>query len=129
MGALAIGGAAQLGALPLLAGFAGAAGAAIYITHHVRTARQRKITFPTVPSVPRVSALDFVLPEAVTDRELEELRRVLFGRKGVSNGELASLMKVQKAEASRRASKGVEAGIITRKRVGKEVSICLASLH
>lgn len=69
-------------------------------------------------------AYDFTLPD-VTDAELEELRKVLRKRKAVTNNELADLLDITKGEASKRVSKAVAAGILSRQRIGKEVAIRL----
>ncbi len=81
---------------------------------------------PNVTTVPKVSALDFTEVPKISDYELEELRRVLRRAHGpLSNNEVSEAMGVQKAEGSRRVKKAVEAGIVTRQRIGKEVAIAL----
>ncbi|TXH53575.1 MAG: hypothetical protein E6Q97_12985 [Desulfurellales bacterium] len=79
-------------------------------------------------SAPRntVSASDYTTVPTVSDRELEELRRILRSAPApLTNDEIAELMGVQKSEASKRVKKGVEAGIVTKHRVGREVAISL----
>lgn len=82
---------------------------------------------PTVSAtVSRAS--DLMLPKDVTAEDLENLRKLLTrtGRP-VNNNEVARLMSVTKGEASKRVSAAVAAGLVQRRRVGREVSI--ASLH
>lgn len=78
----------------------------------------------TVSNVSNVS--EPVNTEETVDRELDQLRRLLrqAGRP-LTNQEVAALAGVQKSEASKRVSKAVAAGIVTRSRIGKEVAICL----
>jgi hypothetical protein len=75
---------------------------------------------------PKVSALDYTEVPKVSDRELEDLRRLLrrAGRP-LSNNEVAALSGVVKSEASKRVQKAIEAGIVSKRRVGKEVAIAL----
>ena len=65
----------------------------------------------------------------IEDRELKALKKALTGQDALTNDELADLMGVTKAEASRRATKAAEAGIVTRNRVGRHVAIRLAHAH
>lgn len=74
-----------------------------------------------VSSVSKVSA-----PVSEEDRELEELRRALRRANGpLSNEDLRAVLGVSKGEASKRVSRAVEAGIVSRYRTGKEVAITL----
>jgi DNA-binding Lrp family transcriptional regulator len=43
----------------------------------------------------------------------------------LSNNEVAALSGVVKSEASKRVQKAIEAGIVSKRRVGKEVAIAL----
>lgn len=72
-----------------------------------------------------VSASDYTTVPTVSDRELEELRRILRGRARLTNDEVAALMRVTKSEASKRVAKAVAAGFVTKHRVGREVAISL----
>lgn len=83
-----------------------------------------------VSTVSKVSAPVLAAPAASEpeDREMTELRRVLRRASApLTNGELADLLGVVKGEASKRVSKAVEAGIVSRQRVGKEVAIRLVN--
>lgn len=83
-----------------------------------------------VSTVSKVSAPVLAAPAASEpeDREMTELRRVLRRASApLTNGELADLLGVVKGEASKRVSKAVEAGIVSRQRVGKEVAISLVN--
>lgn len=81
--------------------------------------------FSTV-SRPVSKASDLILPEGVTAEDLENLRKLLTktGRP-VNNNEVARLMSVTKGEASKRVSAAVAAGLVQRRRVGREVSIAV----
>lgn len=61
----------------------------------------------------------------IEDRELKALREALAGRRKLTNDELAALLKVSKAESSRRVTKAIDAGIVSRQRVGRHVAIAL----
>jgi hypothetical protein len=64
----------------------------------------------------------------ITDKELEELRRIYAKpRLSLSNDDLAKKLGVSKSESSKRASKAVAAGILTRVPHGREVRLQLAS--
>jgi hypothetical protein len=79
---------------------------------------------PKVVEFPRPRILHSA-PE-VTDHELEAMRMAFCAGDGpVSNDEFARRMGVTKAEASKRAAKGVALGIIAKQRVGREVAIRL----
>lgn len=65
-------------------------------------------------------------PREVPDAEIEELKRLLLAAKGpMSNGEIAERLGVVKSEASKRVTKAVEAGLVSRAKVGREVAIRL----
>ncbi|MEW5705122.1 MAG: hypothetical protein AB1781_11150 [Pseudomonadota bacterium] len=70
-------------------------------------------------------AADLVIPPTVTDAELDELRQLLRRLGPLSNKQVARLMKVTKGEASKRVSKAVAAGMVSRTKIGKEVAITL----
>lgn len=73
-----------------------------------------------------VSAMDYTEVPKVSDAELEELRRILRGRRSaLTNDQVAALMSVTKSEASKRVAKAVAAGIVSKHRVGREVAIAL----
>lgn len=74
-------------------------------------------------SKPVSRASNLVIPDGTTDAELEELRKLLRTRGALTNNELAGLMGVVKSEASKRVSKAVAAGMVSRRRVGREVAI------
>ena len=79
-----------------------------------------------VSTVSTVSALDVSEVPKVSDRELDELRRVLRSANApLTNTDVAKALGVVKGEASKRISKAVEAGMVSRQRIGKEVSITL----
>lgn len=83
---------------------------------------QRKI----IPLVETVSkpANDTQLPK--DDAEIEKLRAFFVAGDGpVTNDQLAGRMGVSKAEASRRVTKAVEAGLLQRHRLGRNVAIRL----
>lgn len=79
---------------------------------------------PTVTTVTKVSEPVIAQVTTVHDYELEELRRVLQPATApLSNKAVSAAMGVEKAEGSRRVKKAVQAGLVTRQRVGKEVAI------
>jgi len=64
--------------------------------------------------------------EPLTDPEIEELRRVLRGTvRPLNNGELAARMGVSPAEASKRVTDAVAAGLVSRTKAGREVQVSL----
>lgn len=67
--------------------------------------------------------------EVIEDRELQALRQALTGARALTNDELADLMGTSKAESSRRVSRAVELGTVTRRRNGRHVAIQLASVN
>lgn len=81
---------------------------------------------PTTVSATVSKASTLILPEGVTAEDLENLRKLLTrtGRP-VNNNEVARLMSVTKGEASKRVSAAVAAGLVQRRRVGREVSIAV----
>lgn len=100
--------------------------ALIWLATSILLGHTRKDTVSTV-SAPQdtVSASDYTTVPSVSDRELEELRRILRGRSQLTNDEVAALMRVTKSEASKRVAKAVAAGFVTKHRVGREVAISL----
>lgn len=100
--------------------------ALIWLATSILLGHTRKDTVSTV-STPSdtVSASDYTTVPTVSDRELEELRRILRGRSQLTNDEVAALMRVTKSEASKRVAKAVAAGFVTKHRVGREVAISL----
>ena len=100
--------------------------ALIWLATSILLGHTRKDTVSTV-STPSdtVSASDYTTVPTVSDRELEELRRILRGRARLTNDEVAALMRVTKSEASKRVAKAVAAGFVTKHRVGREVAISL----
>lgn len=100
--------------------------ALIWLATSILLGHTRKDTVATV-SAPSdtVSASDYTTVPTVSDRELEELRRILRGRARLTNDEVAALMRVTKSEASKRVAKAVAAGFVTKHRVGREVAISL----
>lgn len=84
----------------------------------------------------RASARKPVQIEAVTEgeqfptpAELEQLRRLLLSRQfPMTNQEIADEVGISKSEASKRVSDGVAAGLLVRKRIGREVAIS-ATVH
>jgi len=84
----------------------------------------RVVPAPVVAAVSSVSKVSAPVSEA--DRELEELRRVLRRANGpLTNEDLRKALGVSKGEASKRVSRAVQAGIVSRDRHGKEVAITL----
>jgi hypothetical protein len=64
----------------------------------------------------------------LTDDEIESVRRLYSKRNlALTNNELASKLSCSKAEASKRATKCVAAGVLTRVQHGREVRLQLAS--
>ena len=100
--------------------------ALIWLATSILLGHTRKDTVSTV-STPSdtVSASDYTTVPTVSDREREELRRILRGRARLTNDEVAALMRVTKSEASKRVAKAVAAGFVTKHRVGREVAISL----
>lgn len=92
-------------------------------------------TVSTVSKTPETSGggggrgIRLVDGREIEDRELAALRVALAGRRKLTNDELAALLKVSKAESSRRVSKAIEAGMVTRFREGRHVAISLATAH
>lgn len=76
-------------------------------------------------SVTEQRAADLVIPKTITDDELRQLRSLLLHYGTLSNKQVARLMGVAKGEASKRVSKAVAAGMVSRVKVGKEVAITL----
>lgn len=70
-------------------------------------------------------ASDLTIPAGTTDAELEELRKLLRTKGALTNNEIAELMGVVKSEASKRVSKAVAAGMVSRRRIGREVAVTL----
>lgn len=83
------------------------------------------VSRPSTVSATVSRASDLVIPADTTDAELEELRKLLRTRGALTNNELAGLMGVVKSEASKRVSKAVAAGMVSRRRLGREVAISL----
>lgn len=80
---------------------------------------------PSTVSVARLVALSEE-PTLPSDAELEQLRTLLLGRsRPMTNQEIADRLRVSKAEASKRVSKAVAAGLVKRERRGQEVAITL----
>lgn len=61
----------------------------------------------------------------VEDHEVAALKKALQGRGSVTNDELADLMGVAKGEASKRVSKALELGIVSKRRTGRHVAISM----
>ncbi len=78
---------------------------------------------PATVSATVSRASDLVLPKDVTDAELDELRKLLTRSGPLTNNDVARMLGVVKSEASKRVSKAVAAGIVSRRRIGREVSI------
>lgn len=83
------------------------------------------VSRPATVSANGFRATDLVIPDGTTDAELEELRKLLQARGALTNNELAALMGVVKSEASKRVTKAVAAGMVSRRRIGREVAITL----
>lgn len=83
------------------------------------------VSRPVTVSATVSRASDLIIPTGTTDAELEELRKLLRTRGALTNNELADLMGVVKSEASKRVSKAVAAGMVSRRRNGREVAIQL----
>ncbi|MBK8772318.1 MAG: hypothetical protein IPM06_18120 [Rhizobiales bacterium] len=65
----------------------------------------------------------------IDDYELKALRAALSSGRKLTNDELADLMGVGKAEASRRVSKAQSLGIVSRVRTGRHVAISMNHAH
>lgn len=74
---------------------------------------------------PTVQAADLILPPTITDEDLRQLKHLLLHYGALSNKQVARLMNVTKGEASKRVTKAVAAGLVSRTKVGKEVAITL----
>jgi len=83
------------------------------------------VSMPTTVSAIVSRASDLTIPAGTTDAELEELRKLLRTRGALTNNEIAELMGVVKSEASKRVSKAVAAGMVSRRRIGREVAVTL----
>lgn len=83
------------------------------------------VSMPTTVSGTVSRASDLTIPAGTTDAELEELRKLLRTRGALTNNEIAELMGVVKSEASKRVSKAVAAGMVSRRRIGREVAVTL----
>lgn len=71
-------------------------------------------------------ASNLIVQKDVTETDLEQLRKVLESEKRpLTNKELAKLLSVTKGESSKRVSAAVAAGLVQRRRSGREVSITL----
>ena len=71
-------------------------------------------------------ASDLIIPEETTDAELEELRKLLLAEgRPLTNNEVADLLSVTKGEASKRVTKAIAAGLVERRRHGRDVAITL----
>ena len=80
---------------------------------------------PTV-SATVSEASDLIVPKDVTETDLEQLRKLLeSAKRPLTNKELAKLLSVTKGESSKRVSAAVAAGLVQRRRSGREVSITL----
>lgn len=77
-------------------------------------------------SRPVSNALTFEDTKTLTDPELEQLRKLLTtAGRALNNNEVAELAGVTKSEATKRVTKAVMAGLVSRHRIGKEVAITL----
>jgi Ca2+/Na+ antiporter len=83
------------------------------------------VSMPTTVSGTVSRASDLTIQAGTTDAELEELRKLLRTRGALTNNEIAELMGVVKSEASKRVSKAVAAGMVSRRRIGREVAVTL----
>lgn len=68
-------------------------------------------------------ALTFERP--LTDREVEDLRRILKSHGTLNNDAVAAAMGVTKSEASKRVAKAINAGVVAKQKTGREVAIRL----
>ena len=75
--------------------------------------------------VPTRQALDWTPVQKITDDELAQLRKLLKRHGTLSNKQVARLSGITKGEASKRVSKAVAAGIVSRVKIGKTVAITL----
>lgn len=81
---------------------------------------------PQPIAAPEVKAITERPEGDLKDEEIEGLRR-LYAKSNValSNGDVAAKLKISKAEASKRITKAVEAGVFTRQRQGRNVAVML----
>lgn len=101
--------------------------ALIWLATSILLGHTRKDTVSTV-SAPSdtVSASDYTTVPTVSDRELEELRRLLRSAHApLSNNDIKDALSISKSEASKRTQKAVDAGIASKVRVGRHVAISL----
>lgn len=83
-------------------------------------------TKPNSVSENSFRASTLILPEGVTQQDLEDLRKLLTSSgRPLTNGEVARMLKVSKGEASKRVSAAVSAALCQRRRIGREVAITL----
>lgn len=75
------------------------------------------------PAPAPVQALTFEKP--LTDREVEDLRRVLRTHGTLNNDGVAAALGVTKSEASKRVAKAQAAGVVAKEKTGREVAIHL----
>lgn len=80
---------------------------------------------PATVSATVSRASDLTIPAGTTDAELEELRKLLRTKGALTNNEVAALLGCHKSEASKRVSKAVAAGMVSRRRIGREVAVTL----
>jgi hypothetical protein len=81
---------------------------------------------PATVSAGVFQASDLTIPADTTDEELEQLRKLLLEQgRPLTNDEVAALLAISKGESSKRVSKAVAAGLVQRRREGREVQIVL----
>jgi hypothetical protein len=84
------------------------------------------VSRPVTVSATVSRASDLVIPSDVTPQDLEQLRKLLtITKRPLNNNELARLLAVTKGEASKRVSAAIAAGLVQRRRIGREVAITL----
>lgn len=75
-------------------------------------------------TVPAKKTLDWTGVDDLTDDQLEQLRRlILSAGRPLNNNEVAALAGVRKGTASKWVSSAVDRGLLSRRRVGREVAI------
>lgn len=63
--------------------------------------------------------------EETDDAELDQVRKLLAGKRPMTNQQIADALGISKGEASKRVSRAVAAGVVRRNQRGREVSITL----
>lgn len=77
------------------------------------------------PRRAEIRVSDYMPVATVSDAELAQLRKLLKRHGTLSNKQVARLSGISKSEASKRVTKAVAAGLVSRRKTGKQVAITL----